>query len=213
MLRWCRATADAEATRIRALVAKKKDFACFAVPGDDSSVSEDDLTRSKAGKIGLFFSALFIAFALLIASCICGLSGAYSLHHGTRMFVRRCRGEPPQDEALVRGAAPAAPAPAAAAAGGGRPAAAALNARQIDRIIDKMATAEAAAGGGDAGNECSICLDASAAAEAGRVVLLPACDHYFHSACISSWLARGNKLCPVCRTDVLGLSGGAAVAV
>jgi hypothetical protein len=74
---------------------------------------------------------------------------------------------------------------------------------QIDKLIAKMQTV-----GDDTGPEvCSVCLEgvSGAASTRSRAVLLPACDHAFHSRCISLWLSRGETGCPICRRDVLGL--------
>mmetsp|Transcript_51951 Transcript_51951/g.121641 ORF Transcript_51951/g.121641 Transcript_51951/m.121641 type:complete len:123 (+) Transcript_51951:351-719(+) len=45
-------------------------------------------------------------------------------------------------------------------------------------------------------SECSICLKEYV--EDTRVVMLP-CKHTFHPLCAASWLARGNRACPLCR--------------
>ncbi|RKP38287.1 hypothetical protein BJ085DRAFT_24523 [Dimargaris cristalligena] len=44
--------------------------------------------------------------------------------------------------------------------------------------------------------DCSICLDDFVVGAQVRV--LP-CRHYFHSACIDSWLTRKSAHCPLCK--------------
>jgi Ring finger domain len=81
-----------------------------------------------------------------------------------------------------------------------------LTRSQIDKLVEKMETALK-----DTGSEvCSVCLEgmSDAPSARSRAVLLPSCDHAFHSRCISLWLSRGKKGCPVCRRDILGLDTG-----
>ena len=45
--------------------------------------------------------------------------------------------------------------------------------------------------------DCSICLDP----HAERAALIPACNHYFHNACMERWLEEKNA-CPLCQKIV-----------
>jgi E3 ubiquitin-protein ligase BIG BROTHER-like protein len=68
--------------------------------------------------------------------------------------------------------------------------------------LPRCAFSELAAKGhaprGDAERCCICCCDFEA--EEG-VALLPACAHVYHAPCIATWLS-GNKVCPVCSTEV-----------
>ena len=47
---------------------------------------------------------------------------------------------------------------------------------------------------------CSICLDDFCEAE--RILLLPECQHIFHTDCILPWLIEKSPTCPMCKRDV-----------
>ncbi|ORY51244.1 hypothetical protein BCR33DRAFT_712350 [Rhizoclosmatium globosum] len=47
---------------------------------------------------------------------------------------------------------------------------------------------------------CAICIDEFVVGSRARE--LP-CHHQFHTACIDPWLLRHNRLCPICKRDVL----------
>ena len=51
----------------------------------------------------------------------------------------------------------------------------------------------------DTDHSCAICQDALTSEQEGRK--LNACGHWFHRACIDTWL-HGNVHCPVCRHDI-----------
>jgi hypothetical protein len=51
----------------------------------------------------------------------------------------------------------------------------------------------------DTEHTCAICQDALTSEQEGRK--LNACGHWFHRACIDTWL-QGNVHCPVCRHDI-----------
>jgi hypothetical protein len=51
----------------------------------------------------------------------------------------------------------------------------------------------------DTDHSCAICQDTLTAEQEGRK--LNACGHWFHKACIDTWL-NGNVHCPVCRHDI-----------
>ncbi|GAB2228937.1 hypothetical protein Droror1_Dr00023071 [Drosera rotundifolia] len=53
--------------------------------------------------------------------------------------------------------------------------------------------------GGDQQQECAICLREFLSSE--KVRLLPRCGHFFHPACVDSWL-ESHPTCPVCRAGV-----------
>ncbi|KAI9366090.1 hypothetical protein DFJ73DRAFT_807076 [Zopfochytrium polystomum] len=58
-------------------------------------------------------------------------------------------------------------------------------------------------GGGAVGGSkecCAICIDEFLIGS--RVRKLP-CNHQFHDACIDPWLINHNRLCPICKRDVL----------
>ena len=47
--------------------------------------------------------------------------------------------------------------------------------------------------------ECPICLDYGTSK--GPFKKLPTCTHEFHEECIDTWKSRGNRTCPVCRSE------------
>lgn len=47
--------------------------------------------------------------------------------------------------------------------------------------------------------ECPICLEVGPGK--GPFKKLHTCTHEFHEACIDTWKTRGNRTCPVCRTE------------
>ncbi|KAJ3112010.1 hypothetical protein HDU96_005054 [Phlyctochytrium bullatum] len=49
---------------------------------------------------------------------------------------------------------------------------------------------------------CAICIDEFVVGS--RVRQLP-CKHQFHDSCIDPWLLKHNRLCPICKRDVLAL--------
>jgi len=49
-------------------------------------------------------------------------------------------------------------------------------------------------------NSCSICLEDFESGE--KLLLLPKCQHYFHSTCIIPWLTERHPTCPLCKTNV-----------
>lgn len=51
----------------------------------------------------------------------------------------------------------------------------------------------------DTDHSCAICQDTLTSEQEGRK--LNACGHWFHRACIDTWL-QGNVNCPVCRHDI-----------
>lgn len=51
----------------------------------------------------------------------------------------------------------------------------------------------------DTDHSCAICQDSLTAEQEGRK--LNACGHWFHKACIDTWL-NTNVHCPVCRHDI-----------
>lgn len=51
----------------------------------------------------------------------------------------------------------------------------------------------------DTDHSCAICQDTLTSEQEGRK--LNACGHWFHRACIDTWL-QGNVHCPVCRHDI-----------
>jgi len=44
--------------------------------------------------------------------------------------------------------------------------------------------------------ECTICKEVLANARK------LSCNHYFHLMCLSRWIEKGNKSCPLCRKDI-----------
>ncbi|TPX32292.1 hypothetical protein SmJEL517_g04583 [Synchytrium microbalum] len=64
----------------------------------------------------------------------------------------------------------------------------------------------AASGAGSVGlpsDCCSVCLDEFVI---GSTIRSLPCSHVFHCTCIDPWLLQHNRLCPVCKQDVLGSS-------
>ncbi|KAJ3263274.1 hypothetical protein HDU77_010972 [Chytriomyces hyalinus] len=51
---------------------------------------------------------------------------------------------------------------------------------------------------------CAICIDEF---DVGAKVRELPCHHQFHSHCIDPWLLRHNRLCPICKQDVLVVRG------
>ncbi|KAI0312456.1 hypothetical protein OF83DRAFT_646714 [Amylostereum chailletii] len=49
-------------------------------------------------------------------------------------------------------------------------------------------------------DRCGICLSQFKDSESAS--LLPKCQHAFHEKCISAWLRRGNRACPMCRESL-----------
>lgn len=47
--------------------------------------------------------------------------------------------------------------------------------------------------------ECPICLEVGAGK--GQFKKLQTCGHEFHETCIDTWKSRGNRTCPVCRSE------------
>lgn len=47
--------------------------------------------------------------------------------------------------------------------------------------------------------ECPICLEVGTGK--GPFKKLPTCVHEFHESCIDAWKTRGNRTCPVCRSE------------
>jgi hypothetical protein len=52
----------------------------------------------------------------------------------------------------------------------------------------------------DAENMCSICRNNFACQDICRKIV--ECNHYFHQACVDSWLIR-NHTCPMCRNPII----------
>ncbi|KAJ3087916.1 hypothetical protein HK102_009992 [Quaeritorhiza haematococci] len=52
---------------------------------------------------------------------------------------------------------------------------------------------------------CAICIDEFVVGN--RVRQLP-CKHQFHDTCVDPWLLQHNRLCPICKRDVLESTGG-----
>lgn len=72
-------------------------------------------------------------------------------------------------------------------------------AARIDELVANMQPPER---GSESQLTCSVCLEGGC--EAGkRAVLLPSCKHYFHRSCITDWLNRGDRRCPMCRKPIL----------
>jgi len=55
----------------------------------------------------------------------------------------------------------------------------------------------------DAENICSICRNNFACQDICRKIV--ECNHYFHQACVDSWLIR-NHTCPMCRNPIISSS-------
>jgi hypothetical protein len=55
----------------------------------------------------------------------------------------------------------------------------------------------------DAENMCSICRNNFACQDICRKIV--ECNHYFHQACVDSWLIR-NHTCPMCRNPIISSS-------
>ena len=49
-------------------------------------------------------------------------------------------------------------------------------------------------------SQCNVCLDVFEQDQ--EVIRLPKCHHGFHKGCITKWLEI-NKICPVCRVDII----------
>ena len=47
--------------------------------------------------------------------------------------------------------------------------------------------------------DCSICMDALY----GCPVTLTACNHGFHTACLTRWTSNLNTSCPLCRAQIV----------
>lgn len=54
--------------------------------------------------------------------------------------------------------------------------------------------------GGGGVVDCAVCMESVEVGEKCR--FLPNCGHYFHVACIDSWLLK-NPVCPVCRACIV----------
>jgi hypothetical protein len=202
---WSRDAAEAEVARIQARAGERVDFPCFAVPGDDTSVSEDDPTQSRDGEVGRFFFHSFVSLLILSLPCVYGVFCAKKIRRKLRV-IRQRRPQTNAPDGAPAGDAPARP----AAAAGGQAQLALRTESQIDGGSDKTQTL-GTAGGGDAVAECGVCLDSLRAGELGNRVRLSPCNHWFHRACIRSRTLRGDQLCPTCRADTLGLGVAEAV--
>ena len=49
--------------------------------------------------------------------------------------------------------------------------------------------------------KCPTCLEHVTSDSANHAVSTP-CGHLFHVNCVQGWIARGNKTCPQCRSDI-----------
>lgn len=52
-------------------------------------------------------------------------------------------------------------------------------------------------------DDCAVCLN-TMRTRLNRVVQLQPCGHYFHESCIMETVRAGHRLCPLCRSVVLG---------
>ncbi|KAI8839521.1 hypothetical protein BJ741DRAFT_706943 [Chytriomyces cf. hyalinus JEL632] len=69
----------------------------------------------------------------------------------------------------------------------------------LDSLADPFSRKKSTAAGGSR-KCCAICIDEF---EIGAKVRELPCHHQFHSHCIDPWLLRHNRLCPICKQDVL----------
>ncbi|KAJ3267291.1 hypothetical protein HDU77_000004 [Chytriomyces hyalinus] len=69
----------------------------------------------------------------------------------------------------------------------------------LDSLADPFTRKKSTAAGGSR-KCCAICIDEF---EIGAKVRELPCHHQFHSHCIDPWLLRHNRLCPICKQDVL----------
>lgn len=171
------------------------DFECYAVPGDDQSVSEKDLTRSGSEKARDLSGKIFISIFILGSALVCLGAGVGSIIKAFNYIARpEAIRERPTLSLNGRVTEP------------GDAALGSLHIRKsiVEKLVAAMPTKEVTAEDGASGEsavECSICLDDND--EETRVVRLPDCDHHFHDRCIIGWLGRGHNACPVCRAVVL----------
>ena len=49
--------------------------------------------------------------------------------------------------------------------------------------------------------KCPTCLEILTSSSTNHTVSTP-CGHLFHVNCVQGWIARGNKTCPQCRSDI-----------
>ncbi|KAJ3233066.1 hypothetical protein HDU81_002526 [Chytriomyces hyalinus] len=76
-----------------------------------------------------------------------------------------------------------------------------------DNLTDPYTRKKSTAAGGSR-KCCAICIDEF---EIGAKARELPCHHQFHSHCIDPWLLRHNRLCPICKQDVLVVRYGSGM--
>ena len=135
-----------------------------------------------------FNTALFVAVIVVVALFV--LATVY------KVFVNQS--QPPRPNQNVLLTAQPSTTQSASGQGVGKEALKALPIAHVSQLLSSVKSAERL-------RECAVCL--AEYQEEEELKVLPACRHWFHAACIDTWLKK-HTTCPVCRADIKAALGG-----